>query len=385
MSENIDDFFNQNAKWSHNSSNPPVPPKSRKARNARRNRKSKRNRIVAFILALVFALLFVVGYGLYRVAVYVRNNSQSAIMEDWPGPGSGFVEFTIEPGQGSVEVGNNLVKAQVVKSQSTFSNIVAANNKILYPGIYALKKHMNSMDVVEILSDQSKAGGFLDVKAGERATEVIRKAAQISGIDIAQFNAIQKTDGAGILPPEAGGSFEGWLEPGVYNVKSMKSANKILAKMVDKRVKKLDSLGVPKGDLRQKVLKIASIAEAEVNNREYYGKVSRVILNRLAKDMPLGMDTTVAYGIGIKAINLTQSQLDDASNPYNTRIHKGLPPTPISIPGDNAILAALNPANGPWIYFVTTNLRTGETKFADNYDDFLKIRDEYKRSNENAN
>lgn len=385
MSENIDDFFNQNAKWSHNSSNPPVPPKSRKARNARRNRKSKRNRIVAFILVLVFALLFVVGYGLYRVAVYVRNNSQSAIMEDWPGPGSGFVEFTIEPGQGSVEVGNNLVKAQVVKSQSTFSNIVAANNKILYPGIYALKKHMNSMDVVEILSDQSKAGGFLDVKAGERATEVIRKAAQISGIDIAQFNAIQKADGAGILPPEACGSFEGWLEPGVYNVKSMKSANKILAKMVDKRVKKLDSLGVPKGDLRQKILKIASIAEAEVNNREYYGKVSRVILNRLAKDMPLGMDTTVAYGIGIKAINLTQSQLDDASNPYNTRIHKGLPPTPISIPGDNAILAALNPANGSWIYFVTTNLKTGETKFADNYDDFLKIRDEYKRSNENAN
>lgn len=385
MSENIDDFFNQNAKWSHNSSNPPVPPKSRKARTARRNRKSKRNRIVAFILVLVFALLFVVGYGLYRVAVYVRNNSQSSIMEDWPGPGSGFVEFTIEPGQGSVEVGNNLVKAQVVKSQSTFSNIVAANNKILYPGIYALKKHMNSMDVVEILSDQSKAGGFLDVKAGERATEVIRKAAQISGINIAQFNAIQKADGAGILPPEACGSFEGWLEPGVYNVKSMKSANKILAKMVDKRIEKLDSLGVPKGDLRQKVLKIASIAEAEVNNREYYGKVSRVILNRLAKDMPLGMDTTVAYGIGIKAINLTQSQLDDASNPYNTRIHKGLPPTPISIPGDNAILAALNPANGPWIYFVTTNLKTGETKFADNYDDFLKIRDEYKRSNENAN
>lgn len=385
MSENIDDFFNQNAKWSHDSSKPPVPPKSRKARNARRNRKSKRNRIVAFILALVFALLFVVGYGLYRVAVYVRNNSQSSIMEDWPGPGSGFVEFTIEPGQGSVEVGNNLVKAQVVKSQSTFSNIVAANNKILYPGIYALKKHMNSMDVVEILSDQSKAGGFLDVKAGERATEVIRKAAQISGIDIAQFNAIQSSGGAGILPPEACGSFEGWLEPGVYNVKAIKSASKILAKMVDKRVKKLDSLGVPKGDLRQKVLKIASIAEAEVNNREYYGKVSRVILNRLAKDMPLGMDTTVAYGIGIKAINLTQSQLDDASNPYNTRIHKGLPPTPISIPGDNAILAALNPANGPWIYFVTTNLKTGETKFADNYDDFLKIRDEYKRSNENAN
>lgn len=385
MTENIDDFFDQNAKWSHETPNPPVPPKSRKDLKAQKRRKSKRKRIIAFILTLIFAILFVLGYGLYRVAVYIKTNNQSTIMDDWPGPGSGFVEFTIEPGQGSVEVGNNLVKAQVVKSQSTFSNIVAANNKILYPGIYALKKHMNSIDVVNILSDQSKAGGFLDVKAGERSTDVIRKAAQISGIDIAQFKEIENAGGMGVLPPEAGGSFEGWLEPGVYNVKSMKSATKILAKMVDKRIQKLDSLGVPKGKLRQDILKIASIAEAEVNNREYYGKVSRVILNRLAKDMPLGMDTTVAYGIGIKAINLTQTQLDDASNPYNTRIHKGLPPTPISIPGDNAILASLNPEKGSWIYFVTTNLKTGETKFADNYDDFLKIRDEYKRSNENAN
>ena len=385
MTENIDDFFDQNAKWSHETPNPPVPPKSRKDLKAQKRRKSKRKRIIAFILTLIFAILFVLGYGLYRVAVYIKTNNQSTIMDDWPGPGSGFVEFTIEPGQGSVEVGNNLVKAQVVKSQSTFSNIVAANNKILYPGIYALKKHMSSIDVVNILSDQSKAGGFLDVKAGERSTDVIRKAAQISGIDIAQFKEIENAGGMGVLPPEANGSFEGWLEPGFYNVKSMKSATKILAKMVDKRIQKLDSLGVPKGKLRQDILKIASIAEAEVNNREYYGKVSRVILNRLAKDMPLGMDTTVAYGIGIKAINLTQAQLDDASNPYNTRIHKGLPPTPISIPGDNAILASLNPEKGSWIYFVTTNLKTGETKFADNYDDFLKIRDEYKRSNENAN
>ncbi|EPI56942.1 endolytic transglycosylase MltG [Gardnerella vaginalis] len=385
MTENIDDFFDQNAKWSHETPNPPVPPKSRKDLKAQKRRKSKRKRIIAFILTLIFAILFVLGYGLYRVAVYIKTNNQSTIMDDWPGPGSGFVEFTIEPGQGSVEVGNNLVKAQVVKSQSTFSNIVAANNKILYPGIYALKKHMNSIDVVNILSDQSKAGGFLDVKAGERSTDVIRKAAQISGIDITQFKEIENAGGMGVLPPEACGSFEGWLEPGVYNVKSMKSATKILAKMVDKRIQKLDSLGVPKGKLRQDILKIASIAEAEVNNREYYGKVSRVILNRLAKDMPLGMDTTVAYGIGIKAINLTQAQLDDVSNPYNTRIHKGLPPTPISIPGDNAILASLNPEKGSWIYFVTTNLKTGETKFADNYDDFLKIRDEYKRSNENAN
>ena len=74
-----------------------------------------------------------------------------------------------------------------------------------------------------------------------------------------------------------------------------------------------------------------------------------------------------------------------AHNPYNTRIHKGLTPTPIGIAGDDALLATLKPQDGSWIYFVTTNLKTGETKFTDNEKEFLQFRDEYKRSNENAN
>ena len=73
------------------------------------------------------------------------------------------------------------------------------------------------------------------------------------------------------------------------------------------------------------------------------------------------------------------------SNICNTRIHKGLTPTPIGIAGDNALLATIKPQDGPWLYFVTTNLKTGETKFADNKDDFLKFRDEYKRNNPEGN
>ena len=145
--------------------------------------------------------------------------------------------------------------------------------------------------------------------------------------------------GAGILPDEAGGKFEGWLEPGSYNVQN-KSAEDIIKEMVDARVSKLDSLGVPTGSERERILNIASIAEAEVGSEKYYGQVARVILNRLDADMALGMDTTVAYGLGISASQLTDDQLGDDSNAYNTRIHKGLPPTPISNPGDGAITAA---------------------------------------------
>ena len=88
---------------------------------------------------------------------------------------------------------------------------------------------------------------------------------------------------------------------------------------------------------------IASIAEAEVNKADYYGKVTRVIENRLEQGMSLGMDSTVAYGNNVKPAQVTTEMTQDESNPYNTYKISGLPPTPISNPGDNAIQAALHP------------------------------------------
>ena len=96
------------------------------------------------------------------------------------------------------------------------------------------------------------------------------------------------------------------------------------------------------------------------SSSDYYSKVSRVIYNRLDKDMTLGMDSTVAYGASINGMQLTNDQLQDTSNPYNTRVNRGLPPTPISNPGDDAIEAAMHPADGNWLYFVTTDLKTLE-------------------------
>ena len=155
--------------------------------------------------------------------------------------------------------------------------------------------------------------------------------------------------------------------------------------MVDARIRKLDEMGVPQGAERERMLIIASIVEAEVNSSDYYSKVSRVIYNRLDKDMTLGMDSTVAYGASINGMQLTNDQLQDTSNPYNTRVNRGLPPTPISNPGDDAIEAAMHPADGNWLYFVTTDLKTGETKFADTDEQFQQLVQEYRRNNPDAN
>ena len=356
----------------------------RKSHEKRRNQQIIRIVAIVVVVAMVVGLL-VFGYTKLKSWRNARERASQALTADYPGPGTGKVEFTVESGEGPAEIGNNLVKADVVKSQASYTSAVAANNSTLYPGTYELKKHMACADVIAILSDQSKATGFLQVKAGERVSQVIADAAQLSGISADDFNAVINGGGAGILPAEAGGKFEGWFEPGTYNVKNRNSANDIIKEMVDKRVEKLDSLGAPTGADRERMLIIASIAESEVNADEYYGKVVRVILNRQAKNMPLGMDSTVAYGLGTTADKLTDAMLQDASNPYNTRVNTGLPPTPISNPGESAIKAAMNPPEGDWLYFVTVNLTTGETKFATTEDEFWNLRDEYKSSNSNAN
>lgn len=394
MTDNLNDFFSDNAQWvdssddtSFNSAMPPQQPKSR--RDMRRRREQKRRRLyITIIAALVVVILIGVGgfsgvRALKRWKAANEANSQSQI-EDYTGPGDKEVTFTVESGQGAAEIAENLVKAKIVKSAAAFTSAVSGAAATLYPGSYALKTHMKASDVVKILSDQSQAGGFAEIRAGERVSDIIANAAQASDIDVSEFQAIIDGGGSGILPEEAGGKFEGWLEPGSYNAQN-KSAEDIIKSMVDARIAKLDDLGVPTGSERERILIIASIAESEVGSDKYYGQVARVILNRIDSDMALGMDTTVAYGLGISASRLTDDQLNDDSNPYNTRIHKGLTPTPISNPGDDAIKASINPPEGKWMYFVTTNLQTGETKFVETEDEFWKIRDEYKNNNENAN
>ena len=399
MSEGFSDFFDENTHWveqgsaSVSGSEPPLPPKSRREMRKRRERHQRKRIVVVIAVIVVLVLLAGGGYFGVRKLIAWRDNraaQSTSAVEDYPGPGSGSVSFTVEEGQDASVIAKNLVKAEVVKSVEAFTSAVSSNNAILYPGTFELKKHMAAVDVVTVLSDSSNASGFLEVRSGERVSDVLSNAAELSGIGDVEFKSITDGGGSDILPSEAGGSFEGWLEPGSYNVKSMTSASDILKAMVDKRIAKLDKLGVPSGDKREEILKIASIAEAEVNSEQYYGKVTRVIDNRLEQGMTLGMDTAIAYGLGIKASELTDAQLEDSSNPYNLRKNAGLPPTPISNPGDKAIKAALNPESGDWLYFVTTNLETGETKFTTGSIDeqnaqFDQYVSEYKNNNANAN
>jgi len=104
--------------------------------------------------------------------------------------------------------------------------------------------------------------------------------------------------------------------------------------------------------------------------------VARVVYNRLAEPMRLQFDSTVNYGLGKTDVILTTDLLNK-DTPYNMYLHDGLTPTPIDNPGADAIEAALNPASGNWLYFITTDLNTQETKFTNSYSEFLKFKDDF--------
>jgi len=135
------------------------------------------------------------------------------------------------------------------------------------------------------------------------------------------------------------------------------------------RAESLDAAGVPAEDA-QRVLTIASIIQREGLTADF-PKVSRVIQNRLDIDMKLQMDSTAQYGYGSLHEGVVSSSAEalEDDNAWNTYVREGLPAGPIANPGDKAIDAAMHPAEGPWLYFVTWNMDTGETIFSATYEE----------------
>ena len=123
---------------------------------------------------------------------------------------------------------------------------------------------------------------------------------------------------------------------------------------------------------------VASLLQAEAAPADF-GKVARVIYNRLEADMPLQFDSTVSYALGVTKLQLSEEQLKTPS-PYNTYLRRGLPPRPINSPGEAAIEAALSPPKGKWLYFVLIDPASRETKFAKTYDEFLKLKKQYQQN-----
>jgi UPF0755 protein len=148
-----------------------------------------------------------------------------------------------------------------------------------------------------------------------------------------------------------GDRVEGFLFPDTYFFDASTTASQLVARQVAtfRSRWKLVRLN---GRKPYEVLTVASMIERETVVPSERALVSAVIWNRLGKGMPLSIDATIRYGLGVPGTRpLTRTQLADPT-PYNTRIHKGLPPTPIANPGSASMRAAAAPAAVDYLYYV---------------------------------
>jgi UPF0755 protein len=151
-------------------------------------------------------------------------------------------------------------------------------------------------------------------------------------------------------------SIEGFLFPARYQFLPLTTAAELVNRQIatfEQRWRSVDLRHArSRGRTAYDVLTIASMVERETIAPSERKLVAAVIYNRLARDMPLSIDATLRYGLGIQGTKpLTKAHLASRS-PYNTRLFKGLPPTPIGNPGLASITAAARPAKVNYLFYV---------------------------------
>ncbi|GAA6526647.1 endolytic transglycosylase MltG [Intrasporangium sp. DVR] len=317
-------------------------------------------------LAVILLALAIVGGGAAVAFTFLRPMVAGLFeSNDYPGPGGGAVRVTVAQGAGGSAIAQVLAEQDVVKSTKAFIEAAQENPESagIQPGVYEMRKQMKATDALAILVDPgNRIVTRVVVPEGKWAKEVYPILAEATGIPVAEYTRAAKDGDALGLPASAKGNVEGYLFPASYEFEPDSTAADHLAQMVAETTKRLEALGVTAERMEHTMI-VASLVEAEARFEEDRPKVARVVENRLAQDMPLQFDSTVNYAIGKHGITTTDADRG-SSSPYNTYRVKGLPPGPIGNPGESAIRAAAQPADGPWLYFVTVDPGKGTTKFA---------------------
>ncbi|KOX12051.1 endolytic transglycosylase MltG [Nocardiopsis sp. NRRL B-16309] len=334
---------------------------------ARRKRNSK-----GMMIALVLVLVLVVvggGYGIVRTYVFPA---------DYDGEGSGEVVVTIEQGDSGTAVGETLTDSGVVASVRAFTNALddvppEEAGEGLVPGSYSLAEGMSAQSAVAALLDpDNRLGGRVTVREGLRSEEIFEQLSEDLGIPVADFEEAYADVDDLNLPEYATAGPEGYLFPETYRFDAGTEAGVVLRTMVSHFNQVAEEIELEERAAAidrdpNEIMAIASIIQAETGNEEDMPLISAVVHNRLALSMELQMDSTCFYVLGEHGTFLNDEQRDACeADPqgYSTYGMLGLPEGPFVPPGQEAIEAALEPADVDYLYFALIDPENGETGFS---------------------
>ncbi|MGB7982231.1 MAG: endolytic transglycosylase MltG [Candidatus Nanopelagicales bacterium] len=351
-----------------------TPPDSRPPEGMRHRGRSW----VAVLLSL--GVLLAIGLGV-KFAID-RLPAFGADAADYASEGTGSVAIVVEPGQTLAEIGRTLKAQDVVASVDAWLEAakVEPEAQKISPGTYDMAEQMSAQAAVARMVDpDSRIVDRLLLREGLRLDQSIATISQATGITKKKLTRAAEGGEIG-LPDYAEDNAEGFVFPATYELSEGENATEVLSRTVKRWSEAAQGLDLEarakaNGVSPYELMTIASLVQAE-GHPDDFDKVARVIYNRLDPDIwggtngLLQIDATINYALGKSEINLTKKEIEQLDSPFNTYRYVGLPPTPINSPGEAAIQAALNPADGPWLWYVTVNPDTGETKFTDDFGQF---------------
>jgi UPF0755 protein len=299
--------------------------------------------------------------------------------EDYDGAGTGSVVVTVKANDGASEIGRTLHDAGVVASEQAFTDAADDDDRSqnIQPGSYRLRHHMSAASALGLLLDPAsrinsstvvpEGGTYLTVVQRLSAPRCTTSAPTDRGCGLGAskaevLKALKDVKALGIPTDYLTGgrtptSAEGFLYPATYTFDEETNVRTALQQMVGKFTDVVRGSGFSAGAKKlglspYQALIVASMAQAEAKYPEDMAKVVRVILNRYAAKTELKIDATSVYAAELQGLDPKDVSFPRIDSPYNTYRNLGLPPTPISNPGEDALDAVADPAKGNWTYYV---------------------------------
>ena len=378
----------------------PVRKRDRERDNARAKAKKRKKTVLWLVVALVLAVGLGGAYYGYKELRGIGS------FDDFAGSGESDAIVEVQDGDVVSKIASTLYENGVVASARAFTEASKTDARVtsIQPGFYLMKTKMSGQEAVARMIDPKTrvpavqvVGGLklTDIKVGDKTVKGIyslladascteKDGAKkcLTGDEIKA--AAEQTDPVALGVPEwaltdvkaAEPQFrlEGLIMRGVYQVKPGVSAVELLRSVIVSSAQKLQGAGIPGGTVNTgfrpyQILVIASLIEKEAIEPDFT-KVSQVIYNRLKhlpQTMPLQFDSTINYKNNQPHIR-TSDEDRDADGPYNTYKNRGLTPTPIGSPSQQAIAAAMKPEGGEILYFVKCD-KNGNSCFANTFEE----------------
>lgn len=352
-------------------------------------------RLLIFLTALA-AMVVIVGGGIWYFRTQGQGGTTIALnevpaarepqgAEDWllslylqsradeintpPSDDPTPVTFIVEVGETAVGIAVRLEEAGFISDATLFRRFLQYHglDAFLEAGEYQLRRNMTMREIAEALQHSRVQEVTITIPEGWRAEQVADLLTAENIMDGSVFLAAVQ-QGMAIEHPlladrPAGVGFEGYLFPETYRLPAQATPEDLLTRMLDTMQARLpigwEAMASAQGYTFYEVLTVASIVEREAVIPEERATIASVYLNRVQQGMYLNADPTVQYAMGYQSETgqwwktpVTLEEYQSVNHPYNTYLYPGLPPGPICSPGADSILAVLQPAQTPYLYFV---------------------------------